>query len=121
MSLGLHLEGPFINREKKGAHPENLIQSYEKNGFSDVEKMYTSLDNVSIVTVAPEIPYSDQVIQELTKRSIQVSLGKNWNFSVLSFFLYIYELLYKGSLFVFPYNHITSHLALVLYFDVLMT
>lgn len=73
--LGLHLEGPFISREKRGAHPENLIQSYEKNGFSDVEKMYTSLDNVSIVTLAPEIPYSDQVIQELTKRGIQVSLG----------------------------------------------
>lgn len=30
--LGLHVEGPFINKEKKGAHPADCILSYEKVG-----------------------------------------------------------------------------------------
>lgn len=28
--LGLHAEGPFINVEKKGAHPANCIDDYEQ-------------------------------------------------------------------------------------------
>lgn len=28
--LGLHVEGPFINKEKKGAHPANCILSYDQ-------------------------------------------------------------------------------------------
>lgn len=28
--LGLHVEGPFINKEKKGAHPANYILSYDQ-------------------------------------------------------------------------------------------
>ena len=48
--LGLHLEGPFISKEKKGAHPEQYLKDL-KGGFKDVEDTYGSdLSNVDIIT-----------------------------------------------------------------------
>lgn len=72
--LGLHLEGPFISKEKKGAHNEQYIRTFP-NGYQDVIEMYGNLDNVAIVTLAPELERSSDVIQELCKRGIKVSLG----------------------------------------------
>nr|XP_008250215.2 N-acetylglucosamine-6-phosphate deacetylase isoform X1 [Oryctolagus cuniculus] len=73
--LGVHLEGPFISREKRGAHPEAHLRSFEADGFHDVLATYGSLDNVRIVTLAPELGRSREVIQALTARGICVSLG----------------------------------------------
>ncbi|XP_036890321.1 N-acetylglucosamine-6-phosphate deacetylase isoform X3 [Sturnira hondurensis] len=75
--LGVHLEGPFISREKRGAHPEAHLRSYEANAFNDVLATYGSLDNVRIVTLAPELGRSHEVIQALTARGICVSLVAN--------------------------------------------
>ncbi|XP_060696611.1 N-acetylglucosamine-6-phosphate deacetylase [Hemiscyllium ocellatum] len=73
--LGLHLEGPFISKEKKGAHPEQYLQTFEKHGFQDLLDTYGSLDNVRIVTLAPELNRSEEVIKELVRHRICVSLG----------------------------------------------
>lgn len=72
--LGAHLEGPFISVAKKGAHVEGNLRKFP-NGFADVNKLYGNLDNVSIVTLAPELENSGEVIQELVSRGITVSLG----------------------------------------------
>ncbi|KAK2097320.1 putative N-acetylglucosamine-6-phosphate deacetylase [Saguinus oedipus] len=72
---GLHLEGPFISREKRGAHPEAHLRSFEANAFQDLLATYGTLDNVRIVTLAPELGRSHEVIRELTARGICVSLG----------------------------------------------
>ncbi|XP_023377182.1 N-acetylglucosamine-6-phosphate deacetylase isoform X9 [Pteropus medius] len=72
---GVHLEGPFISREKRGAHPEAHLRSFEANAFHDVLATYGPLDNVRIVTLAPELGRSHEVIQALTARGICVSLG----------------------------------------------
>lgn len=72
--LGVHLEGPFISREKKGAHPMELIRDLEK-GMDNIEEMYGNLDDVAIITLAPEKKHSCQVIQSLVQRGITVSIG----------------------------------------------
>lgn len=73
--LGLHLEGPFISREKKGAHPEQYLRTFAQRGFPDLLDTYGSLENVIIITLAPELQRSGPIIQELVRRGIHVSLG----------------------------------------------
>lgn len=51
--LGVHCEGPFINKNKKGAHREAFIQSEPSPDM--LQRCYGSMDNVSIITLAPEL------------------------------------------------------------------
>ncbi|XP_067088356.1 N-acetylglucosamine-6-phosphate deacetylase isoform X2 [Osmerus mordax] len=73
--LGFHLEGPFISPEKKGAHPEKYLHTFQLGGMSDLLDTYGALDNVAMVTLAPELANSQVVIQELAQMGITVSLG----------------------------------------------
>ncbi|XP_022906307.2 N-acetylglucosamine-6-phosphate deacetylase [Onthophagus taurus] len=72
--LGVHIEGPFINIQKKGAHPEQHIKTFE-NGFESVLDMYGTLDHVQIITIAPELENSKIVIEGCIQRNIIVSVG----------------------------------------------
>ncbi|KYQ57820.1 Putative N-acetylglucosamine-6-phosphate deacetylase [Trachymyrmex zeteki] len=72
--LGVHIEGPFISPNKKGAHPEHYIRKFEQK-FKSVTDMYGDLDNVCMFTLAPEISNATSVIEELCRRNIKVSLG----------------------------------------------
>ncbi|XP_023326418.1 N-acetylglucosamine-6-phosphate deacetylase, partial [Eurytemora carolleeae] len=73
--LGVHVEGPFINLEKKGAHPTQCIRS-PTEGFKSVREMYgPGLKNVSIITLAPELEGSMDAIQGCVETGILVSLG----------------------------------------------
>lgn len=73
--LGFHLEGPFISKEKKGAHPQQFLLTFQSRGIEDLMEVYGSLDNVAMVTLAPELAGSQSVVRELCKRGITVSLG----------------------------------------------
>ncbi len=77
LAAGFHLEGPFISLEKKGAHPEQFLRTFQSGGFEDLMEVYGSLDNVAIVTLAPELANSQSVVRELCKRGITVSLGEH--------------------------------------------
>lgn len=90
--LGIHVEGPFINVEKKGAHPPQYIKHFDEviilyiiinfldcipfQGFETVNEIYGTLDNVKIMTLAPELEHSCDVIKKLIADDIIVSLGK---------------------------------------------
>lgn len=67
--LGCHLEGPFINKNAKGAHDETyIIEPY----FNFIES-YSEI--VKIVTLAPEIPGSELFIKKCRESNIIVSVG----------------------------------------------
>ncbi|XP_054730611.1 N-acetylglucosamine-6-phosphate deacetylase [Anastrepha obliqua] len=72
--LGMHLEGPFISPQKKGAHPENCIKDIE-NGIETLIGTYSSLSNVKIITLAPEKDPTGAVTKALASMGITVALG----------------------------------------------
>ena len=70
--LGLHLEGPYINSIKKGAHIERFIK---RPTVSEVELLLgRKKDVVKMITVAPEL-CSDEVIALLLANNLIVSAG----------------------------------------------
>jgi len=71
--LGVHLEGPFLNPSKRGAHPPECLLPLTLDNVKRVLGDYASL--VKIITLAPELDESGQVIPYLRSRGIIVSLG----------------------------------------------
>jgi N-acetylglucosamine-6-phosphate deacetylase len=69
------LEGPFINKEKKGAHKELYIEALDSQGIKKIIEHYGSLNFVKIITMAPEQPFAMETIEDLAKRGITVSIG----------------------------------------------
>ena len=70
--LGLHVEGPWINPVKRGAHIESFIHSpsvEEVKELLDIGK-----DVIRIITIAPEV-CSDEVIKLIQSRDIVISAG----------------------------------------------
>ena len=51
-SLGLHLEGPFLQANRSGAHPSDFLRLPDDRLF----EILTSSGTVRLVTLAPEIP-----------------------------------------------------------------
>jgi N-acetylglucosamine-6-phosphate deacetylase len=71
--LGLHLEGPYINEVKRGAHLIEHIKHHPS--VSDIKKwLDKGKDIVKIMTLAPEV-CSDEVIELLHSNGIIVSAG----------------------------------------------
>jgi N-acetylglucosamine-6-phosphate deacetylase len=69
--LGLHVEGPFLNLEKKGAHNPGYLRSPD---LSKIDGW--SLDGgVRMVTLAPELPGALELVATLTQRGVVVSAG----------------------------------------------
>jgi N-acetylglucosamine-6-phosphate deacetylase len=71
--LGVHLEGPFLNPEKRGAHPAEHLRSLTLDQLKRVLGDYASV--VRIMTLAPELDSTGDVIPFLVSQGITVSLG----------------------------------------------
>ena len=52
------------------------VPSSDPQGVDKVHDTYGSLDNVGLVTIAPELPGALEVVHHLTTKGIKVSVGK---------------------------------------------
>lgn len=71
--LGIHLEGPFVSKEKGGAMDESLALDPDLELMEEFIKR--SDDNISIVTLAPELDGAMDLIKFLNERNIIPSAG----------------------------------------------
>ncbi|QDZ40079.1 N-acetylglucosamine-6-phosphate deacetylase [Euhalothece natronophila Z-M001] len=73
--LGVHLEGPFLNPEKRGAHPKKYILPFTIDNLVSLIGKYSK--HVRVLTCAPEISSEQRIISEIKLRypQIKVSLG----------------------------------------------
>ena len=72
--LGLHLEGPFLNSKKSEAAPQGTI--FPKPNLKHLNKILdTANDKIKMMTIAPDLRGSDEVIKKKKKQNIIVAAG----------------------------------------------
>ncbi len=69
--LGIHMEGPFLGADKKGAHDSRYLTGFDYD-FTNriIEK---SGRNVRIIAVDGKLPGAVQFVEEYTKKGIKLS------------------------------------------------
>jgi len=71
--LGAHLEGPFLNPQKRGAHPADYLLPLSVERVKQVLGDYAH--QVKVITLAPELDPLGSTIAYLRSLGIVVSLG----------------------------------------------
>ncbi|MDH2442599.1 amidohydrolase family protein [Amnibacterium sp. CER49] len=71
--VGLHLEGPYLSPERRGAHDPSLLR------LPDLGELRRLLDaaagTLTMVTLAPELPGAAAAIRLLVERGVRVAIG----------------------------------------------
>ena len=70
--VGIHLEGPFLSPEKKGAHDQHLLRRASRESIEEMLSDY--LDVVSSVTLDP-LSVDEGVIAWLVAHGVTVAIG----------------------------------------------
>lgn len=70
---GIHLEGPFLAAEFKGAMPEHLLQKPDLLLLKEYQE--AAGGDIRYITVSPEIEGMVEFISEIRKLGIQVAIG----------------------------------------------
>ncbi|HEU4603173.1 MAG TPA: N-acetylglucosamine-6-phosphate deacetylase [Steroidobacteraceae bacterium] len=69
--LGIHIEGPFLNADRKGVHDESKLRELDASAL----KLLTSLrTGTTLITLAPEMTTPD-LIRQLANQGMIVSAG----------------------------------------------
>ena len=69
--IGAHVEGPFLSPERLGTHPH----VHRRDPDPDLLQRLLDAGRVTQVTLAPELPGSDELIKRLVADGIVVSAG----------------------------------------------
>lgn len=70
-SLGIHVEGPFLNAERAGAHPRRHLRP----PALDEARRWRADAGVAMVTLAPELPGALDVVAQLRRAGVVVCAG----------------------------------------------
>jgi N-acetylglucosamine-6-phosphate deacetylase len=71
--LGIHLEGPFISKARRGVHPPDSIA---RPSIETLDKFRAASDGlIRILTVAPEIPGALDLIRAAVANGIVAAIG----------------------------------------------
>jgi len=68
--LGVHLEGPFLNEERRGAQP-----AFTRLPDPELTAAWLAAGPVAVVTLAPELEGAESLIRQLRAAGVRVSLG----------------------------------------------
>lgn len=72
--LGSHLEGPFLNPDKRGAHnPEFLITPDDLEALEQL--IAAAADTLRQITIAPELPGALEAVDVLVEAGVIVAVG----------------------------------------------
>jgi N-acetylglucosamine-6-phosphate deacetylase len=69
--LGVHLEGPFLSARRLGIHPE----SARRDPDVALMEMLLSAGPVRLVTLAPELPGAEALVDTLLRHEVAISCG----------------------------------------------
>ncbi|MCS7111993.1 MAG: N-acetylglucosamine-6-phosphate deacetylase [Ignisphaera sp.] len=70
--LGVHIEGPFISLEQRGAHDEKFVREPSDD---DIDMLVRNVDVVKRVTAAPEVRGCLELGKLLSSRGVLMSIG----------------------------------------------
>ena len=71
--LGIHLEGPFLSHEKCGVQPVEHMLTPDTATF---DRIFEAAEGtVRLMTIAPELPGSIELIQHATQLGVRISVG----------------------------------------------
>jgi N-acetylglucosamine-6-phosphate deacetylase len=73
--LGVHYEGPFVNREQCGALHREHFRSFKTNADIDDLPIVKSSGAVHLMTLAPEVDGGIELVAELNRRGWVTSIG----------------------------------------------
>jgi N-acetylglucosamine-6-phosphate deacetylase len=71
--IGIHFEGPFISKERRGVHPSEWIQLPSTATLHKFLK--AAAGNARMITIAPEVPGADPCIDVAREAGLVVSIG----------------------------------------------
>jgi N-acetylglucosamine-6-phosphate deacetylase len=71
--LGIHLEGPFINKARRGVHPPDAIARPSAEALAQFREAADGL--VKILTIAPELPGALELIASAVAEGVVVAVG----------------------------------------------